>query len=196
MHKIDLSGSIKALKNGGVVVYPTDTLYALGADIYNGDAVKKIFKIKKRPFTIPLPVAVSDFSGIGKIAFTDTRVKRLAEHFLPGSLTLVLRKKNANLDMVTGGFDKIAIRIPDNDVALDLLSRFGPLTVTSANVHNEKTPHVIKEIKMQFSKEDVAVYLDYGKLDGDPSTIVDLTYKKPRVIRRGIITEKEILDAI
>ena len=196
MHRNDLSKSITALKNGDIVVYPTDTLYALGADIYNDDAVRKIFALKKRPLNNPLPIAVPDVNEIGKIAIIDAETKKLAKHFLPGSLTLVLYKKSSNLNMVTAGLDKIAIRIPDNDIALDLLSQFGPLTVTSANLHGKKTPHVINEIKMQFSKEDVAVYLDCGRLDGEPSTIVDLTSKKPIILRKGSITEKEILDAI
>ena len=196
MTHIDLTASITALKDGNIIVYPTDTLYALGADIYNDDAVKKIFKIKKRPFTDPLPVAVSDYTEIDKIAYTNRVAERLSERFLPGPLTIILRKKFPGLDTVTGGLDKIAVRIPDNNIALHLLSRFGPLTVTSANIHGEKTPYVIKEIKMQFRKNDVAEYLDDGRLDNKPSTIVDLTSKKPVIIRKGAIAENEILEAI
>jgi L-threonylcarbamoyladenylate synthase len=195
MIKSDLFESIKALKNGDTIVYPTDTLYALGADVYNDNAVKKIFKLKKRPFSNPLPIAVADIKEIEKIAYIDHKSKRLAEYFLPGSLTLVLNKKNSSLNMVTANLDKIAIRIPDNKIAIDLLSEFGPLTVTSANIHGKKTPHVINEIKMQFNKE-VAIYLDYGILRGKPSTIIDLTSGKPVILRRGSIAEKEILDAI
>ena len=193
---MDISKSIKALKEGNIIIYPTDTLYALGANIYDDEAVEKIFRIKKRPFDNPLPVAVANINEIKKIAITNEKIIRITNHFLPGTLTLVLHKKNKDLDIVTSSLDKIAIRIPDNDIALDLLSKFGPLTVTSANIHNKKTPHFIKEIKMEFSGEDIAVYLDYGKLDGEPSTIVDLTSKKPRILRKGTITEKDILDAI
>ena len=78
---------------------------------------------------------------------------------------------------------------------MDLLSAFGPLTVTSANIHGEKTPYVIKDIMMQFNTE-VSVYLDGGKLAGEPSTIVDLTLEKPTIVRKGPITNKQILDAI
>jgi L-threonylcarbamoyladenylate synthase len=195
MNKSDLSKCIKALRNGDVIVYPTDTLYALGADIFNNDAVKKIFKLKKRPSNNPLPIAISNVNEIEKIAILNNKAKRIAEQFLPGSLTLVLNKKSSNLKTVTADLNKIAVRIPDNDVALDLLSQSGPLTVTSANIHGKKTPYVINEIKMQFNK-DVAVYLDYGRLDGEASTIVDLTSEKPIILRKGFITEKEILDAI
>ena len=195
MNKKVLSECITTLKNGDAIVYPTDTLYALGADVYNDDAVKKIFKLKKRPFNNPLPIAVSNIKEIEKIAIMDDKSRKIAEYFLPGSLTLVLRKKNSSLNLLTAGLDKIAVRIPNNKIALNLLSNFGPLTVTSANVHGKKTPYVINDIKMQFNKK-VATYLDDGILKGKPSTIVDLTSNKPVILRKGSITEKEILEAI
>ena len=195
MFKIDFSRAIEALQKGSVVVYPTDTLYALGADIFNEAAVGRIFRIKKRSMSIPLPVAVSGFDDIGQIAVVNDKAEFLAERFLPGSLTLILNKKSNVPDVVTAGLDKVAVRIPDNEGALELLSRFGPLTVTSANIHGTKTPFFIEEIKMQL-KDDVDVYLDYGKLDGSPSTIVDMTAEKPKIVREGVITKREILDAI
>ncbi|RLF28644.1 MAG: threonylcarbamoyl-AMP synthase [Thermoplasmata archaeon] len=199
MHKkFNLTDTVKALENGEIIVYPTDTLYALGADIYNTEAVKKVFKIKKRPFSIPLPIAVADLQWIKKIALVNNTAWKLAEHFLPGPLTLVLRKrKDTKLDIVTANQNKIAIRIPNNKIALNILSHFGPLTATSANIHGKKTPHVINEIKMQFSEHrDIALYIDYGHLNSKPSTIMDLTSEKPVIIRKGVITKKNILDVI
>jgi L-threonylcarbamoyladenylate synthase len=196
MSKIDLSRAITALKCGELVVYPTDTLYALGADVYNRDAVRRIFKIKNRPVDIPLSVAVANFESIESIAIVNDIAWRLAEHFLPGPLTLILNKKSTISSNITGGLDKVAVRIPDNEVALELLSKFGPLTATSANVHDMETPRDIEGIKKQFKDGDVAVYLDCGKLNALPSTIVDITTKTPKIIREGIITKKNILDAI
>ena len=193
--KSTISNAIVALKAGNLIVYPTDTLYALGADIFNDGSVTKVFTVKKRPFSNPLSVAVADFEAISKIAYTNEFVKQVVERFLPGSLTIILRKKESVSRLVTGGLDNIAVRIPDNKIALKLLSAFGPLTVTSANVHGEKTPYVIKDIMMQFTT-DISVYLDDGRLDAKPSTIVDLTLEKPRIIRKGPITIEEILDAI
>lgn len=195
MKRNDLSDALKALSNGEVVVYPTDTLYALGADIYNDWTVRKIFEIKRRPYSCPLPVAVANFDEIDKISYTNDLVKRVAKRFLPGPLTLILKKKDAVSSIVTSGIDKIAVRIPKNDVALDLLSRFGPLTATSANIHGKKTSYVIKDLKMQFSSE-ISVYLDDGRLDAKPSTIVDLTSKKPIIVRKGPINKEEIIEAI
>ena len=196
MSKIDLSRAITALKCGELVVYPTDTLYALGADVYNGDAVRRIFETKHRPFDIPLSVAVASFDSVENIAFVNYNARRLAEQFLPGSLTLILNKKSTISSNITGGLDKVAVRIPDNEVALELLSKFGPLTATSANVHDMEAPQDVKGIKKQFKDGDVAVYLDCGKLNALPSTIVDITTKTPKIIREGIITKKNILDAI
>jgi L-threonylcarbamoyladenylate synthase len=195
MFNSDFSKAIKALQNGSIIVYPTDTLYALGADIFNDSAVRKIFKIKKRPMNVPLPVAVSSIKEISQLAIMDCKTQHLAEHFLPGSLTLILNKKGNVSDIVTSNLNKIAVRIPKNDYALEILSRFGPLTVTSANIHGKNTPFFIEEIKDQL-KDSADVYLDYGKLDGSPSTIVDMTFKNPKIVREGVISKREILDAI
>ena len=196
MQRIELSKAIEALQNGDIVVYPTDTLYAFGVDIHNKDAVRKVFEVKKRPLDNPLPVAVSDLAYIEKIAFVSGIARDLAEQFLPGPLTMILNKKNVILDVITDKIDNVAVRIPDNDIALELLSRYGPLTVTSANVHGKEVPDIISDLKMQFNSDDVAVYLDYGKLNGLPSTIVDMTASKPRIVRDGAITKEEILDVI
>jgi L-threonylcarbamoyladenylate synthase len=196
MKKLDLSKAVAALKAGQVIVYPTDTLYGLGADIFNDDAVEKIFKIKKREKTYPLSVAVADIKELEKIAFVDDISKRLIKTFLPGKLTIVMKKKNNVSDLVTGGLDKVAIRIPNNKVALELLSKFGPLTATSANIHGKKPPVNIYEIGMQLNVSDIAICIDDGKLDGKPSTIVDLTKKPFKIIRKGTISEKEIMDVI
>jgi len=196
MTTLDLSKAIAALANGEIIVYPTDTLYGLGADIYNANAVRKVFEIKKRPMSNPLSVAVSSFKELEKIAFTDDKTRRLAESFLPGKLTLILKKKDCISDVVTGGLDKVAVRIPDNEIALELLSNFGPLTATSANIHGRKTLGIISDISMQFEESDVSLYLDIGKLAGQPSTIVDMTGKRIEIVREGAIAKRDILDAI
>jgi L-threonylcarbamoyladenylate synthase len=195
MKKTDLSNAIKALKNGEIIVYPTDTLYAIGADIYNIDAVKNVFKIKKRPYSCPFSVAVANFDEIDKISYTNDLIKRVVKRFLPGSLTLILNKKDTISSIITGGLDKIAVRIPKNDIALNLLSKFGPLTATSANIHDKKTPYVVNDLKMQFSGK-ISLYIDAGRLDEKPSTIVDLTTEKPIIIRKGPIKKEEILEMI
>jgi len=195
MSQSDFSRALKALKNGDVIIYPTDTLYALGADIFNEEAVKRVFEIKHRPFSVPLPVAVASKKAIETIALLNENAHRIIDRFLPGTLTVLLKKKESVPMIVTSGSETIAVRIPQQRIALRLLSEFGPLTVTSANLHHEKTPGVIKDILMQLQTE-VPVALDVGRLDAAPSTIVDLTMQTPRVVRSGIISEQELLDAI
>ena len=196
MDQFDLSKAIKALSNGEIVVYPTDTLYGLGADIYNNDAVRKVYKIKGRSFNNPLSIAVSDFKELRKLAYTNKNTQILAKSFLPGKLTLILYKKKCVSNIISGNLDKVAVRIPNNKIALELLSNFGPLTATSANIHGLKTPSNIKDIKKQFKENDIAVCLDIGNINDKPSTIVDLTNDKINIVRKGAIPNKDILDAI
>lgn len=196
MSNQDLSKAFSALSAGEIIVYPTDTLYGLGADVFNTKAVKKVFEIKKRPFNQPISVAVSCKEEIEKIAFIDRKIEKIIDIFLPGSLTIVLKRKDKIPDIVNSGLKNIAVRIPDNKIGLEILSSFGPLTCTSANISGQKTPSVISDISMQFKTGEVSVYIDDGKVDGKPSTIVDLTCEKPRVLRKGAISEKQIMDAI
>jgi L-threonylcarbamoyladenylate synthase len=194
MSQNDFSRALHALKNGDVIIYPTDTLYALGADIYNEEAVKRVFEIKHRPFSVPLPVAVDSHKAIETIALLNENAHKIIDRFLPGSLTVLLKKKASVPIIVTSGSETIAVRIPQQRIALRLLRKYGPLTVTSANLHHEKTPGVIKDILMQLQTE-LPVAFDVGRLDATPSTIVDLTLRIPRVVRSGKITEQELLDA-
>jgi L-threonylcarbamoyladenylate synthase len=196
MEKLDISKAIESLRNGEIIVYPTDTLYGLGADIYNDNAVRKIFQIKKRPIDMPLSVAIHDYNELDKIAFTNDRINNIANKYLPGKITLILRKKECISDIVTAGLNKVAIRIPDNKFTLELLSNFGPITSTSANIHGQKTPGNISDIGMQFKDGDIAEYIDIGKLEGQPSTIIDMTGGEIKIIREGAISAKAILDAI
>lgn len=196
MCKGELSKAIDFLKKGALVVYPTDTLYGLGADVFNIDSVRKVFLVKNRPFSVPLPVAVSDIDMLNQIAFADKRAKRLVDVFLPGPLTLILKKKSCVSDLVTSGSSKVAVRIPDNDFALKMIKGFGPVTVTSANIHGEKTPGIINDVEMQFKQGDIGFYVNSGRLEGKPSTIVDVTSEKIEIIREGVISKDMILDVI
>jgi len=195
MKKNDFSEALKALKNGEPIIYPTDTLYALGADIYNETAVQKVFDIKQRPYSVPLPVAVPSIQAIETIAYMNDAAHEISKKFLPGTLTIILKKKLCVPDIVTSGLDTIAVRIPNHTIALELLSQYGPLTVTSANLHNKKTPGSITDILMQLEPH-IPICLHDGRRDAVPSTIVDLSTSIPRIVRKGLVTEKELLDVI
>ncbi len=196
MLEVDLKAAVKALKDGNVIVYPTDTLYGLGADIFNKSAVGKVFNIKKRSLDVPISIAVSNLKEIENIAHVTEKARKLCSKFLPGKLTIILKKKENVPDIVTSKLSKIAIRIPDNEIALKLLSEFGPLTATSANIHGAAAPYIINDIKMQFCKGDVSIYIDAGRINGKPSTIVDVSSDKMRIIREGAIPKERILEAI
>jgi L-threonylcarbamoyladenylate synthase len=195
MKKNDFSAAITALKNGEPIIFPTDTLYALGADIYNETAVQKIYDMKQRPLSIPLPVAVESIQAIETIAYMNEAAHKLSTIFLPGTLTIILEKKPTVPLIVTSGSPTIAVRVPNDPIALKLLSTYGPLTVTSANIHHKKTQSLIQDILIQLQASKT-VYLDDGRRNSTSSTIVDLTAKKPHVIRAGSISEKEILEVM
>jgi len=195
MSKDIVKKAVLALKKGEIICYPTDTLYGIGADIKNIESVEKVFHIKKRPMNIPLSVAVSSKKSLEKIAFLNGTADTLIDRFLPGPLCIILKKREIVPDLVTSGLKKVAVRIPDNKTALSILSLFGPVTCTSANIHKNPTPKVISDIRMQF-KDDISIYIDEGKLSSKPSTIVDLTGKELKIIREGIISKDEIFDVI
>ncbi len=193
----DYPGSLRraseVLKRGELVVYPTDTLYALGGDALNEEAILKVYEAKKRPLSKPLPIAVSDLRMMEEYAHLDRGAKRLADKYLPGALTLILGKKNLPARL-TSGLDKVAVRIPANSAALELIRLMGkPLITTSANLTGEPPPVSIEEVPQELGAE---IALDQGRLGGRvPSTIVDFT-GEPRVVREGKISEKEIFSAV
>jgi len=195
MRKDDFSAAVKALGEGQLIIYPTDTLYALGADIYNETAVRKVFETKHRPFSIPLPVAVHSIQAIQTIAVMNTNAQKISTEFLPGDLTMILKKTQSVPTIITSGLDTIGIRIPNHPIALKLLAQFGPLTVTSANLHQKETKGLIRDILQQL-QTDIPVCLHAGRRQSRPSTIIDLSTDTPRIVREGSITKKEILDVI
>jgi len=195
MHIKDIQQSIRALKQGKLIVYPTDTLYALGADIFDENAVKKVFSVKKRPLDNPLPVAVASLNQMKNIGEVTTAIKKVVNHFLPGPLTLITKKTSSHF-VGSNASKTIAVRIPNHAVALALLHEYGPLTVTSANIHGLPPQSTIIKILHQIGKENIASVIDVGPLESYPSTIVDMTQDPFVILRKGIISKQQIRDAI
>ena len=181
---------------GGLVVYPTETVYGLGCDPFNIEAVKRVFEVKGERRKPP-PILASSINHVEKIASMSQEGKKVAEKFWPGPLTLVFPKKLVLPDIVTCNLDSVGVRIPKHDVALQLISLSNGLLIgTSANRTGEKPPRTVHEATRQL-KEEVDVFLDGGPTTlGRPSTVVDLTSKKPRILREGPISLKEISDVI
>lgn len=194
--KEDIIQAAAYLRQGRLIVYPTDTLYALGADVFNDDAIRAVFTVKQRPLSVPLPVAVASYEQMEKITILTNTAKTLIDEFLPGELTLVVEKKPVLPDIVTGGAKTVAIRIPDDPIALELLKTFGPLTVTSANIHTETTPYSIDEIKQSLPPKSIAFYINDGPRNGTPSTIVDCSQDPPKILRVGSISSDAILSKV
>jgi len=188
----EIERALEFLRMGKLVVYPTDTLYGLGADIFNIEAVKKVYEIKKRPFSMPLSIALSGVEEIEKYAFMNEIAYKIADQFLPGALTLILKNKKIVPDIIAK--DKIAIRIPSNEIALKI-AEIIPVTATSANIHGEENPWKIEIARKQLG-EKVAFYIDAGDLKNVPSTIVDVSEGRLKIIREGAIKKEEIYDRI
>lgn len=172
---------VQALKQGNVVIYPTDTLYALGADATNPQAIEKVYKIKGRDKNKPLSIAVGSIEDIEKYAYTTPLSKKLAQTFLPGPLTLVLKKKDTLAPNLTSD-ETIAIRVLNHPL-FEYISF--PLTATSANISGKDTPETLKAIEKEL--KEIKVGIDGGTLNGNPSTIVDCRGEKPLVLREGAI---------
>lgn len=180
--KIELA--INILKEGGTVVYPTDTIYGLGVNIYDEKAIQTVFILKKRLFNKPLSVCVSKISDINKIAYLNDFQEEIIRKILPGPFTVILKRREMLSPLLTAGEDKIGIRIPDNNVCTEL-TRFFPITTTSANLSGGESPKSVNEVIKQLG-DSVNLILDAGISENEfHSTVIDLTVDPPQILREG-----------
>lgn len=185
----------EVLRSGGVVLYPTDTLYGLGADATSTEAIAKIYAIKGRDEKKPLHAIVSDIHMANEYGEVNEKAFALACAYLPGPLTLILRKR-ADIAM-SKGRDEFAIRIPDNRFCIELAKAFGkPYTTTSANLSGEATGRSVSAILDQLRERAslIDLVIDAGELpERKPSTIVNIRTGEPVIEREGAIPAAEIL---
>ncbi|NOQ37829.1 threonylcarbamoyl-AMP synthase [archaeon] len=193
--KIFLEMAADIIKDGGVVIYPTDTAYGIGADILNKKAVDKLNLAKSRHPEKQYTAIVSDVKMAEKFCVLGDSEKRLIKKFMPGPLTLVLPKKDIVPDFIQK--TDFAFRIPDCEVAREICSISGAaITASSANISGEETPYSVDEIN-PILKENVDLILDAGKLEKKKtSTICRVDEGKVRILREGAIAEKDIVDAV
>jgi L-threonylcarbamoyladenylate synthase len=195
-----LESAVKLINRGEVIVCPTDTGYAFTADALNTRAVAKVFHLKGRAYSNPIHVAVHTFDEAEKYAYITEPARYLAKRYLPGALTLVLKKKEIIPSMLVAGLNTIGIRIPKNDVILRLAEMtMRPLTTTSANVSGKPGTYTIEEVTAQLGEnmQQVAMVLDQGPLKSrELSTIVDLTTSPPELVRQGRISWLEIRESV
>ena len=188
--------AVKILKNGGIVAFPTDTVYGLGANAFDEDAVLRVYEAKARPREFALTLLLADISQIKIVAENVPKITwKLAERFMPGALTIVLQKSLAVSNMITGDGNTVAVRVPDHPIPVAIVRGLGaPITGTSANRSGSPNPVTAEEVYKQL-RNKVDLIVDGGKCPlGVSSTVLDLTTNPPKVIRYGTITREEIIN--
>lgn len=193
----ELLSAGEIIKNGGLVVFPTETVYGLGADGLNEEAVKKIFKAKGRPSDNPLILHVSNIQMAEKIGEISPVARKLMEKFWPGPLTVIVKKKDIVPNSVTAGLDTVAIRMPKHPIAKELIMHANtPVAAPSANLSGKPSPtafcHAFEDMNGR-----VDAIIDGGESDiGIESTVIDTTSVPPMILRPGGITEEMIKEVI
>lgn len=199
-NNIDLEVIKNELNNDGIIIYPTDTVYGVGASIDSLKGLQKIYEAKERNFSSPLIALLSKVEYIEKIAIIDEEkkiiIEKLASEFWPGALTIILNKKENVPDIMVSNGETVGVRIPDLKLTQDIIESVGGiLPTTSANISGEKTPRSYEELSEKF-KERVEVIVDGGKSPlGVESTILDLTKTLPKILREGAI-KKETIEKV
>ena len=180
------------VKRGGVIVYPTDTVYGVGCDPFNEDSVKRLFKIKGER-TKPFPILASSVEDVEKIAQISGKALKLAKKFWPGPLTMVLQKKPSFPNIVTAHLNSVAVRVPNHDIALELIRQCGGLLIgTSANKSGGADPSDAKTVQKAVGGQ-IDLILDGGRVAlGVPSTVIDCTTQPARILREGAIPRSRL----
>jgi L-threonylcarbamoyladenylate synthase len=188
--------ALEVLRAGGIVAFPTDTVYGLGALAFDIAGIERLYEAKGREHTKAIAVLVADTAELGKVAVSvGEQAARLAAIFWPGPLTLVVRR-HPSLPGTLSPNDTIGVRVPDHNAARALLAAAGPMAVTSANRSGGPNARTAAEVLAQLG-ERVELVLDGGQTPGDtPSTVVDVTGDAPKVLRVGPISEGAITAAL
>jgi L-threonylcarbamoyladenylate synthase len=186
--------AIRILKNGGIVAFPTDTIYGLGANAFDEDAVLRVYEAKIRPHNFALTLLLADTSQIKLVAENIPKITwKLAEKFMPGALTIVLNKSMAVSNMITGEGNTVAVRIPNHPVPIALIKGLGaPITGTSANISGGNNPLTAEDVFKQL-RYRIDMIIDGGRCPiGVSSTVLNLTTNPPKIIREGAISRDQI----
>ena len=185
---------IAILRQGGLVAFPTDTVYGLGVGVNIPQAVERVYQVKGRPANMALPLLLADISQISEVAESVPPIAWiLAKNFLPGALTMVLSRSRSVPDTITAGGETVAIRIPAHPVPIALVRGLGmPIVGTSANLSGKPSALTANDVYSQF-RDKVDLVIDGGRCPGGrESTIIDVTGKVPVILREGAISEREL----
>lgn len=191
-----LDRALKILRAGGLVAFPTDTVYGLGALAFDAEAVESLYQAKGRDTEKAIPILLADTSGLDLIALkVPPLARRLAGKFWPGPLTLIV-EKNRRLPYAVSRTTTVGVRVPDHAVARRLLQAAGPMAVTSANSSGQPSPSSANEVLTQLEGR-IPLILDGGRTPGGvPSTVVDCTQAEPMILREGPISLEDILGTL
>ncbi len=184
----------KVLAEDGLLIAPTDTVYGILCRADRETVVKKIYSLKKRPETKPLPIFVRDVSMARKYAYISDAKAKFLEQIWPGPVTVIFHHKNKLPPALTGGQDTIGLRIPEYKLLLELLEKMDvPLAQTSANTASLPPAKNMEEIKKYFSadQDKISLALDAGELAGQPSKVLDFTGVRPLILRTGLMNKND-----
>ena len=189
-----LTTALTTLDGGGLVAFPTDTVYGLGVNAYLEDSVRRLFEVKARSQSKPIPLLLDSAEGLSEIALDISQMaERFAQKFWPGPLTMVLRRR-PEFAHLGGEQETVGVRVPDHRIALTLLEGNGPLAVTSANLSGEPNTRTAQETYSQLSGR-IDQIIDGGETPGGmPSTVVDCTGDHPVILREGPISLEDLLS--
>ncbi|MBU4352960.1 MAG: threonylcarbamoyl-AMP synthase [Nanoarchaeota archaeon] len=188
----------ETLRKGGLVAFPTETVYGLGADAFNSEAIKKIFEAKGRPIDNPLIIHIADKKEVYRLAREVPReAEKLINKFWPGPLTIILKKSNIVSDIITAGLDSVAIRMPNNKIALTLIKKSKvPIVAPSANLSGKPSP-TMAEHAIQDLYGKIEIIIDGGETDiGVESTVLDLTTNPPTLLRPGGVDLEKLKEVL
>ena len=184
--------SVEIIENGGVIIFPTDTVYGIGCNPYNANAVKKIYQIKSREKTKSLPVLASSIEIVKQITIIDEFTEKIVKKYWPGPLTLILKLKDKNLKKSLNLEDKIAVRIPNSVCTLKLLNKCNLIVGTSANVSGDSSFTNPQECMKNVKNYDI--FVDGGTITSKgESTIIEIENEKIHVIREGALKKEDIV---
>ena len=184
--------SVEIIENGGVIIFPTDTVYGIGCNPYDANAVKKIYEIKSREKIKSLPVLASSIEIVKQISIIDEFTEKIIKKYWPGPLTLILKLKDKNLKESLNLEDKIAVRIPDSVCTLKLLNKCNLLVGTSANVSGDSSFTDPQECMKNVKNYDI--FVDGGTITSKgESTIIEIENEKIHVIREGALKKEDIV---
>lgn len=188
--------ALQVLRSGGLVAFPTDTVYGVGALAFAADAVARLYWAKERPAERAIPILLGRASDVGTVAEdVSDMATTLARRFWPGPLTLVVRKAPDVPNSVASG-PTVGVRVPDHAIALAILQAAGPMAVTSANVSGQVPARTAREVTAQLDAK-VDLVVDGGMTPGGvPSTVLDCTGEVPRILRPGPISMDDIQAAL